>query len=80
MEVTMGRMSKYFRAYFAVLVLLLGTTTLGCTPTTRVLHAKEELLSEGIPADSGLIFGRIEVEGGWLALSKSDETNMDFRN
>jgi hypothetical protein len=64
----------------ALIAILVGLLTLGCTTTTTVLPASEAALRDGIPADAGLVFGRIRLEGWRKPILGESRTLVEFRN
>ncbi len=68
------------RAALFMLLLLMGQTISGCSSTSVVPPVEEAPLSQGIPRDSGLAFGRIHVEGWRKGVLGDPATNVEFRN
>ena len=64
----------------ALIAILVGLLALGCSATTSILPASEAVLRDGIPADAGLVFGRIRLEGGRKPLLEGSETRVELRN
>jgi hypothetical protein len=64
----------------ALIAILVGLLALGCTATTTVLPANEAVLRDGIPADAGLVFGRIRLEGGRKPLLEGSGALVELRN
>ncbi len=58
----------------------MGQTISGCSSTFTIPSVKETSLSQGIPRDSGLAFGRIHVEGWRKGVLGEPATNVEFRN
>jgi hypothetical protein len=63
-----------------LLVLALAIFSASCATHAPVFNAEESLLSGGIPNNSGLLFGRIKLEGGWPSLSSDSKLSMDLHN
>ena len=76
----MPRMSEYFAVWWAVHLLVLGSGILGCTTTPRIPPIKEAMLREGIPADSGLAFGRVRLEGLRKTIVETHRIDVALRN
>jgi hypothetical protein len=64
----------------ALIAFPAGLLTPGCTTTTTALPADDALLRDGIPADSGLVFGRIRLEGGRKPVMEGTRILVEFRN
>ncbi len=60
--------------------VLMGLLTVGCTKTISLLAADKALLRAGIPADAGLVFGRIRLEGGVRPVLDKSRALVEFRN
>jgi aspartyl protease len=82
-----GRVRRWYRraispifTFTALLVAVVGQLTPGCTATPKVLPANATVLREGVSSDTGLVFGRVQVEGWKKALLAEPETEVEFRN
>ncbi len=62
------------------MIMMLGMLTPGCTATPRILPATAAVLREGISPDTGLVFGRVQLEGWKKALLAEPRTEVEFRD
>ncbi len=63
-----------------VSMMMMGMLTPGCTATPRILPATAAVLREGISPDTGLVFGRVQLEGWGKALLAKPRTDVEFRD
>ena len=72
--------SHYLKILLPVHLLVLALVIFGCTTTTRVPPFNEAMLAAGVPPDSGLAFGRIQLEGWRRAILETSRVHVEWQN
>ncbi len=77
-----GRVGRGTGSLFSMLTVLLlaGLLTAGCSATPGVLAATGSGLRGGLAPDTGLIYGRVQLEGWGKAVLREPRTELEFRN
>jgi hypothetical protein len=69
-------MNPWWRKAAAVIAFVAGLLPIGCATTTTIISPDPSL--RGIPAGSGLAFGRIRLEGGRKTILAGNDSQVEF--